>query len=92
MLLDTRGENRFADFFVICSAETTRQIQAIREEVLESLRKVGQRPHHNEGTPDSGWVLLDYGNVVVHIFNQAERDYYELDRLWEGATTLLQIQ
>lgn len=92
ILLDTRGENRFADFFVICSAESERQIQAIRQEIIDNLRLRGVRIHHDEGASDSGWVLLDYGDVIVHIFSQTERDFYQLDRLWEDAATLLHVQ
>jgi len=92
ILLDSRGENRFADFFVICSAETERQVQAIRQEIIEHLRRLGVKPHHDEGSADSGWVLLDYWDVIVHIFRQSEREYYQMDRLWEDTATLLRIQ
>ena len=92
ILLDSRGENRFADFFVICSAETERQVQAIRQEIIEHLRQRGVKPHHDEGTPGSGWVLLDYWDVIVHIFRQSEREYYQMDQLWEDTATLLRIQ
>lgn len=92
ILLDTRGENRFADFFVICSAETGRQTQAIRQEIVDNLRLRGVKLHHDEGAADSGWILLDYGDVIVHIFSQSEREFYQLDRLWEDAATLLRVQ
>jgi ribosome-associated protein len=92
ILLDTRGENRFAEFFVICSAETDRQIQAISQEIVGKLRQHGVKAHHEEGTSDSGWILLDYGNVIVNIFSQSEREFYQLDRLWEDAATLVHIQ
>ena len=92
VLLDTRGENRFADFFVICSAESPRQIQAIQEEIEHVLEAEGTFSHHHEGTADSGWMLLDYGEVIVHIFSGSLREFYQLDKLWEGAKTLLRIQ
>ena len=92
VLLDTRGENRFADFFVICSADTPRQIRAIQEEIEHALKALGILPHHNEGTADSGWLLMDYGEMVVHIFSASLREYYQLDHLWEEASTLLKFQ
>ena len=92
VLLDTRGENRFPDFFVICSADTPRQIRAIQEEIEHALKALGILPHHNEGTADSGWLLMDYGELVVHIFSASLREYYQLDQLWEEASTLVKIQ
>jgi ribosome-associated protein len=92
VLLDTRGENRFTDFFVICSAESPRQIRAIQEEIERVLENWGVFPHHHEGTADSGWLLLDYGSAVIHIFSAPVREFYQLDKLWEGANPLLRIQ
>ena len=56
------------------------------------LKKAGVKPHHHEGTADSGWLLLDYGDVIVHIFGNEERDFYKLDELWHEARTVLQVQ
>ncbi len=92
MLLDARKVCTFADYFVIGSGEADRQIRAIYEEIEHALKKEGIKPHHREGTLDSGWLLLDYGDVIVHIFSTAEREYYRLDKLWGEAATLLQIQ
>jgi ribosome-associated protein len=92
VLLDTRGENRLADFLVICSAESPRQIQAIQEEIHRALKAEGVFSHHDEGTSDSGWMLLDYGEVIVHIFSDTIREFYQLDKLWEEAKPLLRIQ
>ena len=75
MLLDTNAISDFADFFVICSGDTTRQIKAIRDEVEHVLKREGILTHHYEGTVDSGWLLLDYGDVIVHIFASPEREY-----------------
>lgn len=91
-LLDTRGVCSFADYFVMCSGETGRQIDAIYDEIVQSLKKEGILPHHREGTVDSGWLLLDYGDVIVHIFTPAERDYYQLDQLWNQANLVVRIQ
>jgi len=92
VLLDTRGVCSFADYFVICSGETERQIKAIYEEVEHSLKKEGVSPHHREGTLDSGWLLLDFGDVIVHIFAPFEREYYQLAELWSEAIPVVRIQ
>ena len=92
VLLDARAVCGFADYFVICSGETARQIRAIYEEIEHALKKKGILPLHHEGTTDSGWLLLDYGNVIVHIFAALEREYYQLDKLWGEANLVLRIQ
>jgi len=92
VLLDTQGVCSFADYFVICSGDSDRQIQAIYDEVGHVLKKEGILPHHREGTVDSGWLLLDFGDVIVHIFAPFERDYYQLDRLWSQAVLVVRIQ
>ena len=92
MLLDARGVCSFADYFVICSGETDRQIKAIRDEVGHTLKREGILPHHYEGTVDSGWLLLDFGDVIVHIFAPFEREYYQLDKLWSQASLVVRIQ
>ena len=92
MLLDTRGVCSFADYFVICSGESERQLRAIYDEVEHALKKEGMLPHHAEGSVDSGWLLLDFGDVIVHIFGPLQREYYQLDRLWSQAVPLVRIQ
>ena len=92
VLLDTHTVSGFADYFVICSGDTVRQIEAIRDEVGHVLKREGILPHHYEGIVDSGWLLLDYGDVIVHIFAPLEREYYQLDKLWSQASTLVRIQ
>ena len=82
----------FTDYFVICAGDTERQIRTIYDEIEHSLKREGVLPHHHEGTIDSGWLLIDYGDVIVHIFGAAERDYYQLDSLWSTAKTVLRIQ
>ena len=91
-LLDAREVCSFADYFVICSGDTNRQMKAIDDEVEHKLKKEGILPHHHEGTVDSGWLLLDFGDVIVHIFASFEREYYQLDKLWSQASTVLRIQ
>lgn len=92
MLLDIRGVCSFADYFVICSGDSERQIQAIYDEIERVLKEGGTLPHHCEGTIDSGWLLLDFGDVIVHIFAPFERDYYQLDKLWSQAIPVVKIQ
>ena len=82
----------FADYFVICSGESERQIGAIYDDIQHSLKKEDIMPRHREGTVASGWLLLDYGDVVVHIFAPAERQYYRLDELWSQAKAVVRIQ
>ena len=91
-MLDTRGVCSFADYFVICSGESARQIKTIYDEVEHALKKEGVSPHHREGAPDSGWLLLDFGDVIVHIFAPLEREYYQLDELWNEAAPVVTIQ
>ena len=92
VLLDARGVCSFADYFVICSGESSRQIAAIRDEVGHALKKEGILPHHCEGDVDSGWLLLDFNDVTVHIFASLERGYYQLDELWSQTIPVVRIQ
>jgi len=92
VLLDVRKVCSFTDYFVICSGESGRQIRTINDEIEKALKKDGVLPHHREGGLDSGWLLLDYTDVIVHIFDTVERDYYKLDELWQEAKTVLRIQ
>jgi len=92
VLLDTRGVCSFADYFVICSGDSERQIKAIYEEIGHILKRAGILPHHHEGTIDSGWLLIDFGDVIVHIFTSFEREHYQLDMLWSRASTVVRIQ
>lgn len=92
VMLDTRQICSFADFFVICSAESERQIDAIREEIQKTFKEHGYYVHHVEGTSASGWVLMDMGGIIIHIFSRQQRDYYKLDELWLKAIPVLRIQ
>ncbi len=92
MLLDVREVCSFADYFVICSGDSGRQVKAIYDEVGQALKDEGVLPHHHEGTVDSGWLLLDFGGVIVHIFTPFEREYYQLDELWSQAKLVVKIQ
>ena len=91
-LLDVSGLCSFADYFVICSGESQRQLGAIYDEVEKSLKSEGIQPYRQEGSSDSGWLLLDYGSVIVHIFGAEEREFYDLDGFWREAKTVVNIQ
>lgn len=90
-LLDTRGICGFADYFVIVSGESVRQLNAISDEIVQSLKQSLITPLHREGTAASGWLLLDYGDVVVHIFSPEQREYYRLDDMWNAAHTVVRM-
>ena len=92
VVLDLHGLSSFADYFVICSGENERQLRAISEAITMRLAEAGVRPHRVEGTPASGWVVLDYGDAIVHVFDVDQRAYYRLEALWAEAPTLLVIQ
>ena len=92
VLLDVRDICSFCDYFVICSGDNERQIRTIYEDIEQSLKRESEITHHNEGTIDSGWILLDYGDVIVHIFSNDEREYYRLDELWRDARPVIRIQ
>jgi ribosome-associated protein len=82
-VLDLSGTGAFADYFLLCSAESTPQIQAIGHAVEEKLHVKGALAlAHREGKGSADWVLLDYGFLVVHIFSEGARQYYDLERLW----------
>ena len=91
-MLDTRKICSFADYFVICNADSDRQTEAISEEISRVLKQDGIHNYHTEGTADSGWVLLDVGGVILHIFSPQQRDYYKLDELWSNAAPVVTIQ
>jgi ribosome-associated protein len=91
-MLDVREVCSFTDYFVICTGDTKRHIEAIWQGIDEMMRRRNIVPHHREGTSDSGWMLADLGPVIVHIFAPAERDYYQLDRLWDKAIPVVRIQ
>lgn len=76
----------FTDYFVICSGASTRQVQTIADAVVEQLKKRGVRPMQTEGYTNAEWILIDFGTFVVHVFTEASRRFYDLERLWRDAT------
>jgi ribosome-associated protein len=83
--LDLRRVASFTDYFVICTGTSTRQLQTIADTVEEELRKAGRRPLHIEGYSTAEWILLDYGDFIVHAFSETSRSFYDLERLWRDA-------
>lgn len=93
VLLDIRGVSLIADYFVICTAGSDRQTSAILKDLSEKLlEEFARKPLHTEGKGDSGWVLLDYGDVIVHIFSPQQRSFYNLEQLWAAATPVVRLQ
>ena len=92
VLLDVSELTSMADYFVICSGGSERQLGAIGDGITEKLRDEGVRPIGREGGSNAHWTLVDFGAVIVHIFAPPERDYYALEKLWSKAKTLLQVQ
>lgn len=83
-----KESSAFTDYFVVCSGANQRQVQAIADEVDERLSKAGFEPNHREGYDRGDWILLDYVDFVVHIFNESARKFYDLERLWKSAKKL----
>ena len=92
VLLDLTGLTTLADYFVICSGGSERQLDAIADGVISTLRDERIRPIGREGVAASHWVLIDFGSVVVHVFTPPERDYYGLEKHWAEAKTILRVQ
>ena len=93
-MLDLRPDTVIADFFVIANGTSDRQLRALTDHVKEDTKEaLSLLPYSIEGSPDSGWVLVDYGDVVVHLFSEDQREYYDIEGLWSSvANVLLSIQ
>lgn len=87
-VLDLQGISSFTDYFLICSGTNTRQNQAISNEIEEQLAKLGEKPFSTEGYDTANWILMDYGDFVIHIFQEDTRKFYDLERLWGMAQEL----
>ena len=82
VLLDVREACDYADYTVIMTAESTRQLRAMVDDVEQGMKAAGAFLHHVEGTHNSGWILMDYGDVLVHLMGPEERDFYGLETVW----------
>jgi ribosome-associated protein len=92
VLLEIGRLTSMADYFVICSGASERQLGGIADGIAAGLREEGVRPIGREGASGAHWLLLDFGSVVVHVMAQPERDFYQLERLWAEAPLLLRLQ
>lgn len=87
-ILDLRGVTSFTDFFVICTVSNPRQGHAVCDEIEKYLKQTGEVPVSIEGYDSAEWILMDYGDFIVHIFSETARNYYDLERLWRHAKTV----
>ena len=85
VIMDMKGISSSRDYFVVCSANTATQVRAIADNIEEELAKEGVAFNHKEGYREGEWVLLDFGDVIAHVFMQEAREYYALERLWGDA-------
>lgn len=85
LVLDVRDITSFADFFVICSGGNARQVQAISDEIEIRMKRAGDPPISIEGYSNAEWILMDFGDMLVHVFTDKARAYYDLERLWRDA-------
>jgi len=93
VMLDIREMQSFTDYFIIITVDSQRQMNTLLDELSISLKKAkGRSAHHIEGSSDSGWVLMDYGEFVIHLFGQEERMYYDLENIWNEGKVAFRIQ
>ena len=93
LLLDVQEQVIFADYFLICNGESSRQIRALVDGISkEAKQEAREIPMSIEGSSQDGWMMIDYGYVVVHVFSPESREYYNLEELWQDARTVLRLQ
>ena len=90
--MDIEKVSTFTDYFVVATVPNPRQMTALIDTLDTGLRDEGIRPYRSEGAPDSGWVLIDFGGVIVHLFGPEERDYYAIEQLWSKGVSVVHIQ
>jgi ribosome-associated protein len=91
MMLDMGQVTLLADYYILCDGTSPRQMNAISDELLEKLKVAGTKRAAVEGTPESGWILIDFGSVIVHVFSPAQRAYYQLEDLWKDAPIVVRM-
>lgn len=88
VVLDVSELTSYADYFLVCSGRSNRQVAGIAEHIKKTLRQKGMRPISVDGIKEGQWALLDYGNVIIHVFYESVRDFYDLEGLWADATRI----
>jgi len=91
LLLDVREVSILADYFILSTGDVDRHVQALADEVSRAMKALDAFPLHTEGEAGSGWMLLDYGDVVVHLFAGRMREYYRLEELWKDAHVVVRV-
>ena len=92
VMLDIREVSDFTDFFVILTGNSSRHLSSLIDDIETALESRGAVLHHTEGSSDSGWVLMDFGDLIVHLFRDQERDYYDIEDAWPRGTEVIRIQ
>ena len=91
VMLDIRGISNFADYFVIMTAESTPQMRELASHLEVALKRKGRELYHREGSPEGGWVLLDFSDVIIHILRPEARDYYQIEKAWAKGVETVRI-
>jgi len=92
LLLDLKGIASFTDYFIICNGTTERMLNALADTLLRDMRKSFKKKGRKEGEAHDGWLIVDYGDVIVHLFSPDQREYYRLEELWNKGKVLLRLQ
>lgn len=92
VLLDIHEIASFADYFIVCSGTSNRMLNALADAVEEDARHATQRPVRVEGSSDYGWMVVDCGDIIIHLFSPSQREYYRLEELWEKGKVLVHLQ
>lgn len=92
LLLDVHELTSFTDYFILCTGASSRTLEALSDAVLEKIRESFKKKTQPQGTPETGWIVLDYGDVVVHLFDAQLRAYYNLEELWKEGKILVRLQ
>ena len=91
-MLDLKDIASFTDYFVICNGTTDRMLNALADAVVDDMREQHKKRGRIEGEARGGWLIVDYGDVVLHLFSPDQRDYYKLEELWNEGKVLLRVQ
>lgn len=90
--MDLQNVVSFTDYFVLCNGSSDRMLSALAEGAIDEVRKTHEIKGRQQGAPSAGWVVVDFGNVILHVFAPEQRSYYNLEELWQEGKTLLKLQ